>query len=352
MKFIDTAHILVRAGDGGSGIISFRREKFVPKGGPDGGDGGRGGDVVLRANQHLTTLLDFQYRRQYRAQSGGHGSGSRKTGKGGEDTIIAVPVGTVVREGETNALLGDLTRHGQELIVARGGRAGRGNAAFATSTDQAPRHYEPGEDGEEREIDLELKLLADVGLVGLPNAGKSTLISVISAARPKIADYPFTTLVPNLGIVRVEEGRGFVVADIPGLIEGAHMGKGLGIQFLRHIERTKALVFLLDATRDDPKEDYRILLAELAAFNRDLPRRPSIIALTKMDAVPEAQLRTVARLRFGRTRIHRVSAVTRSGIADLVADMWKIIAGEPVVASSLRGRRTETRGRRAKKASR
>jgi GTP-binding protein len=352
MKFIDTAHILVRAGDGGSGIISFRREKFVPKGGPDGGDGGRGGNVVLRANQHLTTLLDFQYRRQYRAKSGGHGSGSRKTGRGGEDTVIEVPVGTMVRAGEASILLGDLTRHGQELIIARGGRGGRGNSAFATSTNQAPRHYEPGEDGEGREIDLELKLLADVGLVGLPNAGKSTLISVISAARPKIADYPFTTLVPNLGIVRVEEGRGFVVADIPGLIQGAHMGKGLGIQFLRHIERTKALVFLLDATRDDPNEDYDILLEELAAFNRDLPRRPSIIALTKMDAVPEAQIRAVARLRFGKTRLHRISAVTQSGITDLVADMWKIVTGNPVVAPSPRGKRTGTPRRRAKKASR
>jgi GTP-binding protein len=351
MKFIDTAHILVRAGDGGSGIISFRREKFVPKGGPDGGDGGRGGNVVLRANQHLTTLLDFQYRRQYRAQSGGHGSGSRKTGKGGEHTVIEVPVGTVVRSGEANTLLGDLISHGQELIVARGGRGGRGNAAFATSTNQAPRHYEPGEDGEEREIDLELKLLADVGLVGLPNAGKSTLISVISAARPKIADYPFTTLVPNLGIVRVEEGRGFVVADIPGLIAGAHLGKGLGIQFLRHIERTKALVFLLDATRDEPKEDHRVLLEELAAFNRDLPRRPSIIALTKMDAVPEERMRAVARLRFGKTRVHRISAVTRSGINDLIADTWKMVAGRPVDTPSPRRKRTGTARRNAKKSS-
>ncbi len=336
MKFIDTARSSVRAGDGGSGIISFRREKYVPKGGPDGGNGGRGGNVILRANQHLTTLLDFQYRRRYRAQNGGHGAGARKTGKGGEDTIIEVPAGTVVRASDTQSLLGDLTRHGEELVVALGGRGGRGNASFATSTDQAPRRYEPGTDGEEREIDLELKLLADVGLVGLPNAGKSTLISVISAARPKIAEYPFTTLIPNLGIVRVEGGRSFVVADIPGLIEGAHLGKGLGIQFLRHIERTKALVFLLDATRPDPAADFRVLLRELAAFNRNLPRRPSLIALTKMDAVGNARADALGRLRFGRNTVHRVSAATGSGIPGLVSDMWRLITAKTVAASSAR----------------
>lgn len=351
MKFIDTAHIAVRAGDGGSGIISFRREKFVPKGGPDGGDGGRGGDVILRANQHLTTLLDFHYRRHYRAQSGGHGSGARKTGKGGDDIVIEVPVGTVVRASDAKSVLGDLTRHGDELIVARGGRGGRGNAAFATSTNQAPRTYEPGTDGEERAIDLELKLLADVGLVGLPNAGKSTLISVISAARPKIADYPFTTLVPNLGIVRVEEGRGFVVADIPGLIEGAHLGKGLGIQFLRHIERTKALVFLLDATRPDPAGDLRVLVRELAAFNRDLPRRPSLVALTKMDAVPETRANDVALLRFTGKKVHRISAATQSGIPGLVADMWRLVTGKAALPSPRR-RRTGKPARKAESTAR
>ncbi len=339
MRFIDTAHISVRAGDGGSGIISFRREKFVPKGGPDGGNGGRGGNVILRANQHLTTLLDFQYRRHDRAQNGGHGSGARKTGKGGDDTVLEVPTGTVIRAADTHSILGDLTRHGEELVVAHGGRGGRGNAAFATSTDQAPRRYEPGTDGEEREIDLELKLLADVGLVGLPNAGKSTLISVISAARPKIADYPFTTLVPNLGIVRVEGGRGFVVADIPGLVEGAHRGKGLGIEFLRHIERTKALVFLLDATGPDPAADYRILFGELAAFNRELPRRPSLIALTKMDAVDPARADALARLRFAGKKVHRISAATGSGIPGLVSDMWRLVTGKTIAASSPRHRR-------------
>ena len=338
MKFIDTAHILVHAGDGGSGIISFRREKYVPKGGPDGGDGGRGGDVILRANQHLTTLLDFQYRREYHAQSGDHGAGARKTGKGGADTIIEVPVGTVVRAAESAALLGDLTKHGQEVVVARGGRGGRGNAAFATSTNQAPRQYEPGTDGEALEIDLELKLLADVGLVGLPNAGKSTLISVISAARPKIADYPFTTLIPNLGIVRVEEGRGFVVADIPGLIEGAHRGKGLGIQFLRHIERTKALVFLLDATGEDPANDYHVLLRELSAFNRTLPRRRSLVVLTKMDVVPEERAGFIASLRFGKKHVHRISAVTQSGIPELIADMWNLVRKNSPGTSTSRNR--------------
>jgi GTP-binding protein len=338
MKFIDTAHISLRAGDGGSGIISFRREKYVPKGGPDGGDGGRGGNVFLRANGHLGTLLDFQYRREYRAQNGEHGAGARKTGKGGKDIVIEVPVGTVIRESETGALLGDLTHHDQAIIVARGGRGGRGNAAFATPTDQAPRRYEPGTEGEEREIDLELKLIADVGLVGLPNAGKSTLISAISAAHPKIADYPFTTLVPNLGIVRVDEGRSFVVADIPGLIDGAHLGKGLGIQFLRHIERTKALVFLLDATNPDPKYDYRVLIRELAAFRADLPRRPALIALTKMDAVPAERARALALLRFGRTRVHRISAAARSGITELVADMWKLAAGKPATSPPSRNR--------------
>ncbi len=347
MKFIDTAHIVVRAGDGGSGIVSFRREKYVPKGGPDGGNGGRGGDIVLRANQHLTTLLDFQYRRKYRARSGGHGSGARKTGRGGEVTVIEIPVGTIVRSSDTHAVLGDLTHHGEKLTVARGGRGGRGNAAFATSTNQAPRQYEPGTDGEEREIDLELKLLADVGLVGLPNAGKSTLISVISAARPKIADYPFTTLVPNLGIVRVEEGRSFVVADIPGLIEGAHLGKGLGIQFLRHIERTKALVFLLDATRPDPAGDLRVLVRELTAFNRELPRRPALVALTKMDAVPEERARALARLRFPGKKVQRISAATRAGISDLVADLWELVTGKPPAAPSPRRARRRKPVRRS-----
>jgi GTP-binding protein len=340
MKFVDTAEISLRAGDGGSGVISFRREKFVPKGGPDGGTGGRGGDIIIRANQHLTTLLDFQYRRHYRAHDGAHGSGARKTGKSGQPTVLLVPVGTIVRDVETGEQLGDLTADGQEIIAAEGGRGGRGNAEFATSTDQAPRRYEPGEDGEERRIELELKLLADVGLVGLPNAGKSTLISVISAARPKIADYPFTTLVPNLGIVRVDDGRSFVVADIPGLIQGAHLGKGLGIQFLRHIERTKVLVFLLDVTHGDVHTDFEVLVHELREFNSHLPERPTLIALTKIDIVPDNRMRALNRLRFGDIAVHPISAVTGRGIPPLIQDMWKLIGKEQARALPKKKRRS------------
>ena len=240
MKFIDFARIYVKGGDGGAGTMSFRREKFVPKGGPDGGNGGRGGSVILRANAHLNTLLDFQFKKQYKAERGAHGLGKNQTGKSGGDLVIDVPVGTIIRDLATAEVLGDLAKDDDKLVVGRGGFGGRGNGEFATSTNQAPRQYEPGEPGEEREVELELKLLADVGLVGFPNAGKSTLISVISAAKPKIADYPFTTLVPNLGIVRVDAGASVGVADIPGLIEGAHEGKGLGIQFLRHVERSIA----------------------------------------------------------------------------------------------------------------
>lgn len=325
MKFVDIARIHIKAGDGGSGIISFRREKYIPKGGPDGGNGGRGGDIILRANRHLGTLLDFQYRTQYRAPNGGHGAGSRKTGRGGESLRIDVPVGTAVRDTVTDQTIADLMKDGEEFVAARGGRGGRGNAEFATATNQAPRHYEPGEDGEDREVELELKLIADVGLVGLPNAGKSTLISVISAARPKIADYPFTTLVPNLGIVRLEEGKSFVVADIPGLIEGAHLGKGLGLQFLRHIERTRVLVFLLDATRPEVGEDLRVLLNELKHFEEDLLKRPRLIALTKIDAVDGTRRRALGRARFGRIAGFPISAVTGDGIHDLVSRMWALL---------------------------
>ena len=338
MKFVDSAVISLRAGDGGSGVISFRREKYIPKGGPDGGNGGDGGDIIVRANQHLTTLLDFRYRRHYRAQDGGHGSGARKTGKSGKPTILFVPVGTIIRDVGTGKQLDDLTSHGQEFVAAEGGRGGRGNAEFATSTDQAPRRYEPGEEGEEREIELELKLLADVGLVGLPNAGKSTLISVISAARPKIADYPFTTLVPNLGIVRVGEGHSFVVADIPGLIEGAHLGKGLGIQFLRHIERTKVLVFLLDVTHGDVHTAYNVLVHELREFDRHLLDKPTLIALTKIDTLPDNRLHGLRKLRFGGSSVHPISAVTGQGITVLVKDMWRLISKEQA-----RTNRAETR---------
>jgi GTP-binding protein len=326
MKFIDVAHIHVKAGDGGAGSVSFRREKFVPKGGPDGGNGGRGGSVILKGNSHLSTLLDFQFKQSYKAERGQHGLGARKTGKSGSDAVIDVPVGTIVRDVKSNEVLADLSRHGDECILARGGLGGRGNAAFATSTNQAPREYEVGELGEEREIELELKLLADVGLVGFPNAGKSTLISVISAAKPKIADYPFTTLVPNLGIVKVDEGASFVVADIPGLIEGAHEGKGLGIQFLRHIQRTKVLVFLLDGTSDDIKSDFKTLQKELKLFNVALPRKPTVVAVTKIDLLDDEKLKELRRVAFRGVPTFLISSVTRKGTRELVDEMWRRVA--------------------------
>jgi GTP-binding protein len=326
MKFIDSARIHVKAGGGGVGCVSFRREKFVPKGGPDGGNGGRGGDIVILANAQLNTLLDYQYKRSYSAPRGEHGLGANKTGKSGHDILLQVPTGTIIRDVATGSVIVDLIHTGEEIVVAKGGRGGRGNAEFATSTNQAPRDYELGEEGEERDIELELKLLADVGLVGLPNAGKSTLISVISAAKPKIADYPFTTLVPNLGIVRVDEGKSFVVADIPGLIEGAHTGKGLGIQFLRHIERTKVLVFLIEATSEHPKEDYKILQNELKLFDKELLKKPKLIAVTKTDIVDEKTMKLVAKIQFSKAHTFAISAVTGNGVKKLVGEMWKAVA--------------------------
>ncbi len=333
MKFIDFARIYVKGGDGGAGTMSFRREKFVPKGGPDGGNGGRGGSVILHANAHLNTLLDFQFKKQFKAERGAHGLGSNKSGKSGEDMIIDVPVGTIIRDINTEEILGDLSNNGDKLVVARGGVGGRGNGEFATSTNQAPRQYEIGEPGVERELELELKLLADVGLVGFPNSGKSTLISVISAAKPKIADYPFTTLVPNLGIVRIDAGASFVVADIPGLIEGAHEGKGLGVQFLRHVERTKVLVFMLDGTSTNIKADFKILQRELKLFNKDLPKKPTIIAITKIDIVDGDKLKEYKKIRFsGKNPSDKgiptflISAVARKGTDELVAEMWKHVA--------------------------
>jgi GTP-binding protein len=329
MKFIDEAVIEVAGGNGGVGCVSFRREKFVPKGGPDGGNGGRGGSVILRANRHLTTLLDFHYKRTYQAPRGDHGLGSRKTGRSAEDIVLDVPVGTLVRDGATSEIIADMVNDGELAVVARGGRGGRGNAEFATSTNQAPREFEQGEDGEHRSLLLELKLLADIGLVGLPNAGKSTLISVISAAHPKVADYPFTTLVPNLGIVKVAEGKSFVVADIPGLIEGAHLGKGLGIQFLKHVERTKALVFLLDCSSDSPAADFAVLLNELKSYNKALGRKPRIVVLTKTDLLPPDEAAKVSRKRIGGKGVCAISAVSGSGVADLVAAMWGLVLGSP-----------------------
>ena len=328
MKFVDTAMIRLKAGDGGAGCVSFRREKHVNKGGPDGGDGGRGGNIILRTNRHLNTLLDFHYNKSYKSPRGEHGMGSRKTGKSGSDLVLEVPVGTIVRDAATEELIADLVNEHDEVVAVDGGTGGRGNAAFASATNQAPREYEVGTPGEEREVLLELKLLADVGLVGFPNAGKSTLIAAISAAKPKIADYPFTTLVPNLGIVQVDLGKSFVVADIPGLIEGAHAGKGLGIQFLRHIERTRFLVFLLDANADNPKGDYRVLLNELKLFDPTLLKKSRLIALTKIDAVDETVRRSLAKTKFPGADAFLISAVARTNLRDLVGRMWKEVTSK------------------------
>jgi GTP-binding protein len=326
MQFIDQATIHVKAGNGGNGVISFRREKFVPKGGPDGGNGGTGGSVYIRADRHLSTLLDFRYKRQYRAGSGEHGRGKTQTGKNGSDVILKVPCGTLIRDATNNSYIADLVTHGEEILVAQGGKGGKGNAEFATPTNQAPRIAEPGVPGENRELFLELKLLADVGLVGFPNAGKSTLISIVSAAKPKIADYPFTTLSPNLGIVRYSEGKSFTLADMPGLIKGAHEGKGLGIQFLRHIERTSVLVFLIESISENPKRDYEILLHELAAHNPELARKPRIVAFTKIDLFEAGKIKRLRRISFGRNiPVVLISAVTREGVSDLIDAMWRAL---------------------------
>ncbi|MCX7913400.1 MAG: GTPase ObgE [Thermodesulfovibrionales bacterium] len=285
MKFIDYTIVHVKAGDGGRGCVSFRREKYVPKGGPDGGDGGKGGDIVIKATRDLNTLLDVAYRKTYKAQRGGHGKGKKKHGADGADTIISVPIGTVVKDQEGN-ILADLDFDGATFIAARGGRGGLGNCHFVSPVNQTPRYAQPGMPGEEKWLILELKLLADVGLIGLPNAGKSTLISVISSAKPKIADYPFTTLIPNLGVVKVEDGKSFVVADIPGIIEGAHAGAGLGLQFLRHIERTSLLLHLVDISdmlTSDPVADFEKVNQELLAFSIKLLEKPQMVVGTKLD---------------------------------------------------------------------
>src|SRR4030042_138032 len=286
MKFVDEARIHVKAGDGGNGCVSFRRERFVPRGGPNGGDGGKGGDVILQADAQLSTLLDLTYPKQFLAQKGTHGKGKDQAGRNGEDLIIRFPVGTLVRDDQVGEVLQDLLFDGQRCVVARGGRGGRGNARFATATNRAPRHAEKGEKGEEFWLRLELKLLADVGLIGYPNAGKSTLLSKISSARPKIADYPFTTLVPNLGVVTGEEHRPFVVADIPGLIEGASRGAGLGLTFLRHVERTRLLIHLLDISEGpsrDAVKDFHALSEELRAYDPVLQKKKQVVALNKID---------------------------------------------------------------------
>ena len=322
--FIDEVIITVKAGDGGNGCLAFRREKFVPRGGPSGGDGGNGGDVILVASQHYNTLLHFRFNPEHKAERGRHGEGSNRKGREGASIDVATPVGTVVYDWKTGEVLHDFTEPGDRFVIARGGRGGRGNARFATSTHQAPTEHEDGKPGEERKLRLELKLLADVGLVGFPNAGKSTLISRISAARPKIADYPFTTLEPHLGVVTTDDNnhRTFVVADIPGLIEGAHTGHGLGIQFLRHVERTRLLAHLVDVsetTGRDPVHDFEIVMSELASFSEDLARKPMIVVATKLDAAqdPErvASLEALARERG--LPFFKISSATGEGLPAL-----------------------------------
>ncbi|MFQ5822542.1 MAG: GTPase ObgE [bacterium] len=301
--------------------MSFRREKYIPKGGPDGGDGGHGGDVVIMADSNLATLLDFQYQPHFQAQRGEHGKGSNKHGKNGKNIFIKVPLGTVIKDHQSGHILGDLVQEGQIIIGAKGGRGGRGNARFVSPTNQAPREWEPGESGEEKVLELELKLIADVGLVGLPNAGKSTLLSRLSAATPKIADYPFTTLKPNLGIVKYKDEGSFVLADIPGLIEGAHLGKGLGIEFLRHIERTKILVFLVDCTSENLKEDYFSLQEELRQYNPQLLERLQIVAVSKIDLCHSRNFRAFEKI-VGSPLI-KISSITGEGLAQLKDLIWK-----------------------------
>ncbi|SHE86014.1 GTP-binding protein [Desulfofundulus australicus DSM 11792] len=347
--FYDTAKIYVRGGDGGNGCVAFRREKYVPEGGPAGGDGGRGGNVILKVDPGLRTLVDFRYQRHYKAERGQHGMGKNMHGRQGEDLILRVPPGTVVRDAATGEVIADLVYPGQEAVVARGGRGGRGNARFATAVNRAPRLAEKGEPGEERWLELELKLLADVGLVGFPNAGKSTLIARVSAARPKIASYPFTTLVPNLGVVRVGEGRSFVMADIPGLIEGAHAGAGLGHHFLRHTQRTRVLVHVLDIAGSegrDPLQDFEIVNRELALYDPDLAARPMVVAANKMDLTGAAE--NLERLRGAlgdRYEIFPISALDGEGTAPLIyrlADLLdQLPAPEPAVEERVRVTRVE-----------
>jgi GTPase len=323
--FVDYTEIQVAAGTGGSGAEAFRREMGVPLGGPSGGDGGRGGDVVLQADAQLWTLLDYRYQQHYRAERGQHGQGKNRTGKDGADLVLRVPVGTVVRDAETGEVLGELEEDGAVLVVARGGRGGRGNAQFATPTRQAPRYWEPGAEGEERRIALELKLIADVGLVGQPNAGKSTLLAAISAATPKIADYPFTTLTPNLGVVSLTGTRTFVVADIPGIIEGAHEGKGLGHRFLRHIERTRTLAYLLPLDAPDLQEEYELLRRELREYSDELAAKPHCVVITKADVLgPDTPVPPVdAPDAWGQ---FTVSSVARSGLQELLEALWRTVS--------------------------
>ena len=319
--FVDRVMVKVEAGTGGSGQVSFRREKYVPMGGPDGGDGGRGGDVIVRADRNLTTLLDYTYRDAWKAERGQHGEGSNRTGRSGADVVLPVPRGTVVRDANSRELLGEVLEDGDTVVVAQGGRGGKGNSFFVTATHQAPREWQPGEEGEVRTLEMELKLIADVGLVGQPNAGKSTLLSVVSAARPKIAAYPFTTLSPNLGVVPLSDHRTFVVADIPGIIEGAHQGKGLGLQFLRHIERTRLLAFLVPIDAEDWQAELDQLRTEVAAYSSELAAKPYCVVFSKLDLLGELYVPEISAP--GAFGCYAVSAPGRLGLEGLLDAWWR-----------------------------
>ena len=331
MKFLDEAFITVQSGDGGRGCVSFRREKFIPRGGPDGGDGGKGGDVIFKSSSHRRTLYPFRFKRQLKAQNGFYGQGKRKTGKKGDDLIIEIPPGTLIIDEETNELIKDFTQPGEIYIIAEGGRGGQGNSRFKSSTHRAPRFAQPGEPGHFLKLKLELKLLADVGLIGLPNAGKSTLISVISSATPKIADYPFTTLTPTLGVVQAGWGEPFVVADIPGLIEGAHKGVGLGTRFLRHIERTRVLVHLIDISTIDPQNplaEYETINRELANYSAQLMEKPQLVVLNKMDLPGTKEAARAFQAAVKDREMLQISAVTRKGVDNLTSMMIKYLEND------------------------
>lgn len=325
--FIDFVQIEIKSGDGGDGAVAFRREKYVPKGGPSGGNGGKGGDVVFLAQSDLSTLLDFKYKRKYFAQDGKPGGSALKDGKSGEDVIIKVPVGTVVKDAETEETLCDLSEANQKIVLAKGGKGGKGNSNFATPTRKTPRFAESGKPGVYKKIILELKLIADVGLVGFPNAGKSTLISKISAAKPKIADYPFTTLEPNLGIVKYKDFKTFTVADIPGIIEGAHQGKGLGIRFLRHIERTRIILFLIEITSEDYQSDFNTLYNELKKYSKKLVDKKILVALSKADLVDKDAVSKLSKSKIKKIKDPLIifSSATGYGIQNLLDQLWKSI---------------------------
>ncbi|MBU1052227.1 MAG: GTPase ObgE [Proteobacteria bacterium] len=328
MKFIDEAIITIQSGNGGKGCVSFRREKFIPRGGPDGGDGGKGGDVVLKTTSQKRTLYDFKFKKVFKAENGGHGEGNQRSGKKGKDLIVELPPGTVLIDTDTGLILKDLVEPDKAFAIAVGGRGGQGNKKFASSTHRAPRFAQPGEEGQTLNIKLELKLIADVGIVGLPNAGKSTLISVISSARPKIADYPFTTLAPALGVVKVEQEEPFVVADIPGLIEGAHKGTGLGIQFLKHVERTHILIHLIDVSAisiDNPLYGYDIINKELASYSKTLAEKPQLVVLNKLDITGAKESADIFIKAAKNVKVLTISAATGKGIDELKKKILQLL---------------------------